>query len=186
MTFDHFVQAQDPIWSRVIAELTAGAKRSHWMWFVFPELAGLGSSPMAVRFALASHDAAAGYLDHPLLGPRLHEATGLMLRHQGRPAEAILGGIDAMKFRSSMTLFRAPPPPTRCSPGPSPPSAVAIEPGAHLRMLLGGVVVEDDVDGLVRGSLGVQRLRKRMNVVTDDGAVEDVQAAKSVVVPCRL
>ena len=107
MTFDRFVQAQNPIWPQVIAELTAGAKRSHWMWFVFPQLAGLGSSPMAVRFALASRAEATGYLDHPLLGARLHETTGLMLGHQGRPAESILGGIDARKFRSSMTLFQA-------------------------------------------------------------------------------
>ncbi len=102
-----FVAAQDPVWGTVVAELTAGAKRSHWMWFVFPQIAGLGHSPMAVRYALGSAREAAAYLAHPVLGPRLREATGLMLRHAGRPAEAVLGGIDAVKFRSSMTLFQA-------------------------------------------------------------------------------
>jgi uncharacterized protein (DUF1810 family) len=105
--FGHFVLAQDPVWPRVVAELTAGAKRSHWMWFVFPQLAGLGASAMSVRYALGSVGEAAAYLDHPLLGPRLRQATDLMLRHAGQPAEAILGRIDAVKFRSSMTLFQA-------------------------------------------------------------------------------
>jgi uncharacterized protein (DUF1810 family) len=104
---ERFVTAQDPVWPRVVAELEAGAKRSHWMWFVFPQVAGLGSSAMAQRYAIASLDEARAYLAHPVLGPRLREATDLMLGHAGRPAEAILGGIDAMKFRSSMTLFRA-------------------------------------------------------------------------------
>jgi uncharacterized protein (DUF1810 family) len=105
--FAHFVAAQDPVWPRVTAELAAGAKRSHWMWFVFPQIAGLGASAMAVRFALASVEEAEAYLDHPLLGARLRAATDLMLGHAGRPAEAVLGGIDAVKFRSSMTLFQA-------------------------------------------------------------------------------
>lgn len=104
---ERFVAAQDPVWREVTAELARGAKRSHWMWFVFPQLAGLGSSPTAVRFALASRAEAAAYLAHPILGPRLREATGLMLAQAGRPPEAILGGIDALKFRSSMTLFAA-------------------------------------------------------------------------------
>jgi uncharacterized protein (DUF1810 family) len=102
---DRFVAAQDRVWSAVIAELAAGAKRSHWMWFVFPQIAGLGHSPMAVRYALASLDEARAYLRHPLLGPRLHEAIELMLHHAGKAPEIILGGIDALKFRSSMTLF---------------------------------------------------------------------------------
>ena len=100
-----FVEAQDPVWAQVTAELAAGGKRSHWMWFVFPQIAGLGRSPMAVRYALRSVTEAAGYAAHPVLGPRLAEATDLMLGHAGRPAETILGGIDALKFRSSMTLF---------------------------------------------------------------------------------
>ncbi|HVH02948.1 MAG TPA: DUF1810 domain-containing protein [Amaricoccus sp.] len=104
---DRFLAAQDRVWPEVVAELAAGAKRTHWMWFVFPQLAGLGSSPMAVRYALGSLAEARAYLAHPVLGERLREATRLMLRHAGRPAEAVLGGIDAMKFRSSMTLFAA-------------------------------------------------------------------------------
>ena len=104
---ERFVAAQDPIWEQVIAELAAGRKRSHWMWFVFPQIAGLGQSPTSVRYALASRAEAAAYLAHPVLGPRLRQATDLMLAHAGTPAEAILGGIDAVKFRSSMTLFHA-------------------------------------------------------------------------------
>lgn len=104
---DRFVVAQDRVWPAVVAELGAGAKQSHWMWFVFPQLAGLGSSPTAVAYAIGSRAEATAYLGHPLLGARLREATRLMLGHAGRPAEAILGGIDAMKFRSSMTLFAA-------------------------------------------------------------------------------
>lgn len=106
-TLERFVAAQDPVWARVTAELAAGAKTSHWMWFVFPQIAGLGTSAMSVRYAIASLDEARAYRAHPVLGPRLAEATELMLRHAGRPAEAILGGIDAVKFRSSMTLFAA-------------------------------------------------------------------------------
>ena len=104
---ERFVAAQDPVWPAVAAELAAGAKRSHWMWFVFPQIAGLGQSPMAVRYGLASVDEARAYLRHPLLGPRLREAVDLMLRQTGRSPEAILGGIDALKFRSSLTLFAA-------------------------------------------------------------------------------
>jgi uncharacterized protein (DUF1810 family) len=104
---ERFVAAQDPVWGRVKAELAAGAKRSHWMWFVFPQIAGLGTSAMSVRYALASVAEARGYLAHPVIGARLREATDLMLGHAGRPAEAVLGGIDAVKFRSSMTLFQA-------------------------------------------------------------------------------
>jgi uncharacterized protein (DUF1810 family) len=104
---ERFVAAQDSVWPRVTAELKAGAKRSHWMWFVFPQIAGLGSSAMSQRYALASLDEARAYLAHPVLGPRLRQVTDLMLAHAGTPAEAILGGIDAVKFRSSMTLFGA-------------------------------------------------------------------------------
>jgi uncharacterized protein (DUF1810 family) len=103
---ERFVTAQDRVWPAVTAELAAGAKRSHWMWFVFPQIVGLGTSPTAQRYAIASLAEARGYLDHPVLGPRLLEATRLMLHHRGRAPEAILGTVDAMKFRSSMTLFR--------------------------------------------------------------------------------
>jgi uncharacterized protein (DUF1810 family) len=104
---DRFVVAQDRVWPQVVSELAAGAKRSHWMWFVFPQVAGLGRSAMAVRYALGSVEEAAAYLAHPVLGVRLAQATDLMLSHAGTPAETILGSIDAVKFRSSMTLFRA-------------------------------------------------------------------------------
>jgi len=100
-----FVEAQDPVWADIVAELEAGRKRSHWMWFVFPQIAGLGRSGMAMRYALASVEEATAYSDHPVLGARLRQATELMLAHAGQPAEAILGPIDAMKLRSSMTLF---------------------------------------------------------------------------------
>jgi uncharacterized protein (DUF1810 family) len=102
---ERFVEAQTPVWREVIAELEAGEKRTHWMWFVFPQLDGLGSSPMAVRYAIASLTEAQAYGAHRVLGPRLREATGLMLTHEGKAAEAILGATDALKFRSSMTLF---------------------------------------------------------------------------------
>ena len=104
---ERFVAAQDPVWARVRAELAAGRKRSHWMWFVFPQIAGLGLSAMSQRYAIADLDEARAYLALPVLGARLREATDLMLGHAGTPAAAILGGIDAVKFRSSMTLFRA-------------------------------------------------------------------------------
>jgi uncharacterized protein (DUF1810 family) len=103
---ERFVEAQDRVWPAVVEELRAGAKRSHWMWFVFPQLAGLGTSPTAQRYAIGSLAEARAYLDHPVLGPRLLEATALMLAHAGTAPEAILGPVDAMKFRSSMTLFR--------------------------------------------------------------------------------
>ena len=109
---DRFVAAQAPVWDAVAAELAAGRKASHWMWFIFPQVAGLGRSEMARRYALAGLAEARAYLGHPLLGPRLGRATDLMLTHAGTPAEAILGGIDAVKFRSSMTLFAAAAPET--------------------------------------------------------------------------
>jgi uncharacterized protein (DUF1810 family) len=100
-----FVEAQTPVWPRVVAELTTGAKASHWIWFVFPQIAGLGRSAMSQAFALDGCAAARAYLSHPVLGQRLREATRLMLAHRGTPAAAILGSLDAAKFRSSMTLF---------------------------------------------------------------------------------
>lgn len=104
---DRFTEAQDPVWADVVAELAAGAKRSHWMWFVFPQIAGLGRSTMSAWFAIDDIGEARAYLAHAVLGERLREATRLMLRHRERPARDILGGIDAAKFRSSMTLFAA-------------------------------------------------------------------------------
>jgi len=102
-----FVAAQDAggTYGRALAELRAGRKTSHWMWFVFPQIAGLGRSAMARRYAIASLDEARAYLAHPLLGPRLRECAAVLLEHRSTSADAILGGIDAMKLRSSMTLF---------------------------------------------------------------------------------
>lgn len=104
---ERFVAAQSRVWPTVVAELEVGEKRSHWMWFIFPQVAGLGGSPMAVRYAIGSLAEAQAYLAHPLLGARLRQGVTLLLAHRDRPAEAILGPIDAMKFRSAMTLFAA-------------------------------------------------------------------------------
>ena len=100
-----FVRAQDPVIDRVRAELRAGDKRSHWMWFVFPQAAGLGQSEMSKRYAISGAEEAAAYLRHPVLGARLKELTATVNGLQGRTAEQIFGGIDALKFRSCMTLF---------------------------------------------------------------------------------
>ena len=100
-----FVEAQAPVIERVLAELRAGQKRSHWMWFVFPQIAGLGNSAIAVRYAIGSLDEARAYLAHPVLGSRLRECTRLVLDVQGRSVDAIFGHPDNMKFHSSMTLF---------------------------------------------------------------------------------
>lgn len=102
-----FVAAQEGVYDQALAELRAGHKQSHWMWFVFPQLAGLGTSPMAMRYAIQSADEASAYLADPVLGRRLREAVAAMLMHKGMRPEAILGGIDALKFRSSLTLFEA-------------------------------------------------------------------------------
>jgi uncharacterized protein (DUF1810 family) len=102
---DDFVAAQDRVWPAVLDELRAGRKTSHWMWFVFPQLAGLGRSPMSQRYALADADEAREFYAHPVLGPRLRECCELLLTHTGLTAFDIFGGIDAMKLRSSMTLF---------------------------------------------------------------------------------
>lgn len=104
---ERFTEAQAPVYAQVLAELQQGAKRSHWMWFVFPQVEGLGSSSMAERYAIGSHAEAEAYLRHPVLGPRLVECTQLMLQHEGTSANAILGSPDDMKFRSCMTLFAA-------------------------------------------------------------------------------
>ena len=105
---ERFVAAQEPVYAQVLTELAAGAKRSHWMWFIFPQIAGLGRSETARFYAIAGLDEARDYLAHPVLGPRLAECTDAMLGWAGkRSAEAILGPVDAMKFASSMTLFEA-------------------------------------------------------------------------------
>jgi uncharacterized protein (DUF1810 family) len=103
-----FVDAQEDsaIYARALGELRAGRKQGHWIWFVFPQIAGLGSSPMSVAYAIRSLEEAWAYLEHPILGPRLHESTeALLAAAPGASAEGILGGIDATKVRSSMTLF---------------------------------------------------------------------------------
>ena len=102
---ERYVRAQEPLFAQVCAELAAGHKQSHWMWFVFPQLRGLGSSPMAERFAIGSLAEARAYLAHPLLGERLRQCTQLVNRVEGRAAQAIFGYPDYLKFRSSMTLF---------------------------------------------------------------------------------
>jgi uncharacterized protein (DUF1810 family) len=107
MTFDleRFVAAQDPVFEDVIAELANGAKTSHWMWFVFPQLAGLGASAMSQRYALSGIEEAEAYLAHPVLGPRLLMAMALVMAARPKSATAILGPVDAAKLHSSMTLF---------------------------------------------------------------------------------
>jgi uncharacterized protein (DUF1810 family) len=104
---DRFVAAQADIYGQALAELRAGRKQGHWMWFVFPQIAGLGRSPTAIFYAIADAAEARAYLAHPLLGARLIKCTEAVSAHGDRSAEAIFGGIDAMKLRSSMTLFEA-------------------------------------------------------------------------------
>ena len=100
-----FVTAQAPVFKTALAELEAGHKRSHWMWFVFPQLRGLGVSPTAQAYGLASLEEARAYLTHPLLGPRLERCVRAVMATEGRSLHAIFGSPDDMKFRSSMTLF---------------------------------------------------------------------------------
>ena len=102
---ERFVAAQVPVIEAVRQELRAGRKRSHWMWFVFPQLKGLGMSSMAQHYGIASLDEARAYLAHPVLGPRLRECCDLMLAVPGRSAHEILGSPDDLKFRSCLTLF---------------------------------------------------------------------------------
>jgi uncharacterized protein (DUF1810 family) len=106
---ERFVTAQDRggTYQRAVAELRAGAKASHWMWFIFPQVAGLGSSAMARQYAIGSVSEARAYLAHPVLGPRLRECAGIVAGTTGRTAEQVFGPVDAMKLRSSMTLFDA-------------------------------------------------------------------------------
>ncbi|QUS37072.1 DUF1810 domain-containing protein [Falsirhodobacter algicola] len=105
MTLDRFVTAQDALWPAPLNEIRRGQKTGHWMWFVFPQIAGLGRSPTAQTYAIASLEEARAYLAHPVLGLRLHQAADAALAHRGRPAEAVFGAVDAMKLRSSATLF---------------------------------------------------------------------------------
>ena len=100
-----FVDAQEPVYDNVVDELRHGRKRSHWMWFVFPQLRGLGSSPTAERYGISSLEEARAYLRHDVLGPRLRECTRLVNQVQGRSAAEIFGSPDDLKLRSSMTLF---------------------------------------------------------------------------------
>jgi uncharacterized protein (DUF1810 family) len=102
---ERFVDAQNPVYARVLSELHAGRKQSHWMWFIFPQIEGLGYSAMAQRYAIVSLQEATSYLNHPLLGPRLRECTQLVNAVHDKSIESILGRPDNMKFHSSMTLF---------------------------------------------------------------------------------
>jgi uncharacterized protein (DUF1810 family) len=102
---DRFVTAQDGVYDHALAELRAGRKSSHWMWFVFPQIAGLGFSATSRHYAISSPDEALAYLAHPVLGPRLRECAAVVAATSGRTAEQIFGGVDAQKLHSSMTLF---------------------------------------------------------------------------------
>ena len=100
-----FVDAQERVYDDALSELRAGRKTSHWMWFVFPQIAGLGRSPTAQRYAIASLGEAEAYVAHPVLGERLRECARVLAELEGRSAEQVFGGLDALKLRSSMTLF---------------------------------------------------------------------------------
>jgi uncharacterized protein (DUF1810 family) len=104
---ERFVAAQDQggTYEAAVAELRAGRKRSHWMWFVFPQIAGLGQSPISRRYAISSLDEAKSYVSHPVLGPRLIDCARVVAGLGSDSAEEVFGGIDALKLRSSMTLF---------------------------------------------------------------------------------
>ena len=117
---DRFIEAQADIYSTVCDELGAGRKRSHWMWFIFPQMKGLGASAMSQHYGIGSLAEARAYLAHPVLGDRLAHVTRLMMGHQGRMLPDILGSTDAMKFRSSMTLFAS-------AAGPDSPYAKALD-----------------------------------------------------------
>ncbi len=112
--FDDFIQAQDAIYSQVIEELTQGRKRTHWMWFVFPQVKGLGHSKMSRRFAIDSLEQAQAYLQHEVLGARLIECTELLLLHPDKSALNIFGSPDNLKLHSSLTLFTLASPNKKC------------------------------------------------------------------------
>jgi uncharacterized protein (DUF1810 family) len=109
-----FLEAQDPVYERVLGELRSGRKATHWMWFVFPQIEGLGSSPMAQRYAISGREEAAAYAAHPVLGARLRECTRAVNDLRGRSARDVFGSPDDLKFRSCMTLF------SRCAEEPRP------------------------------------------------------------------
>lgn len=102
---ERFIEAQRPVFDTVLGELKDGRKRSHWMWFVFPQIAGLGGSAMAMRYAIGSRDEARAYLAHPILGSRLRHCIRLLNAIKGRTAHEIFGTPDDLKLRSSLTLF---------------------------------------------------------------------------------
>jgi len=102
---ERFVEAQQGVYDQALAELQAGRKRSHWMWFIFPQIAGLGQSAMARKYAIASEDEAAAYLAHPVLGPRLRTSAAAVAAHDELAADEIFDYPDNLKFHSSMTLF---------------------------------------------------------------------------------
>ena len=102
-----FVDAQAPVYPQVLNELMRGVKTSHWMWFVFPQIEGLGRSATAQQYAISSAGEAQAYLDHPVLGPRLVECVNFLLGIEGRTAKQVFGDTDALKLRSSLTLFLA-------------------------------------------------------------------------------
>ena len=106
-SLQRFVDAQQPVFEHVLEELRAGSKQRHWIWFVFPQIHGLGSSSMAQMYAISSRAEAHAYLEHAVLGPRLLQCVRLVNGLENRTAEQIFGPLDAMKFRSSMTLFAA-------------------------------------------------------------------------------
>lgn len=108
MTYDleRFVAAQDGVYAGVLDELRRGRKSGHWIWFVFPQIAGLGSSSMSQHYSIGSLDEARAYLAHPVLGARLRECAGIVLGIEGRAASEVFGSLDAMKVRSCMTLFQ--------------------------------------------------------------------------------
>jgi uncharacterized protein (DUF1810 family) len=105
VNLERFVEAQEGVYPRALAELKAGKKQSHWMWFVFPQVAGLGHSAMAQMYAIASLDEARAYLAHPVLGARLRECCQAVMAVEGKSAHAIFGSPDDLKFRSCLTLF---------------------------------------------------------------------------------
>ena len=104
-TLNRFVEAQDESYEEIVQELKNGEKVTHWMWYVFPQITGLGYSSTAKFFAIQDREEAQAYLDHPVLSERLLECTNIVRAHQGKTAVDIFGNVDAMKFRSSMTLF---------------------------------------------------------------------------------
>jgi uncharacterized protein (DUF1810 family) len=104
---DRFVRAQAPDYERALSELRAGKKKSHWMWYIFPQIEGLGQSPMSVRYAINSAAEGRAYLEHPVLGPRLVECAAVVRDFVGRSALEIFGSPDDLKLRSSATLFAA-------------------------------------------------------------------------------